>query len=105
MNEDIYWFITVFAGWSEETSNPICMRTWGFFKDKQAALTVLHNNMTDLWETVYTYAVLEPYYEGCIGSYAFEYPRQFFKYNQEKDGYFEIAEPEVFAHSCSLALG
>lgn len=104
MTSDIYWFITVFAGWSEKTGNPICARTWGFYKDKQEALTTLHNNINDLFEGVYSYAVLEPYYEGISG-YTFEYPRQFFKYNQEKDSYFEIAEPEAFAHSCSFAIG
>ena len=60
--------------------------------------------MTDLWETCYDYAILEPYYEGIceIGNKS---DRQFFKYDREKDGYFEIDEPEGFAHVVGFGIG
>ena len=69
MDKKIYWFITVFesleAGKSEGVKDD--SRCWGFFSDKNEALNVLHGNITDLWETVYDYAVLEGFYEGICG--------------------------------------
>ena len=57
-----------------------------------------------MWETCYNYAILEPYYEGISG-YVFNEDRQFFKYNREKDGYFEIDEPEGFGHMVGFSIG
>lgn len=100
-----YWFITVF----EIVNKTECgypdvgyERCWGFFSNKADALKVLHGNETDLYETVYRYAVLEKYYEG-ISNYAFE--RQFFEYNKERNGYFEIDEPDVFKHFVGFGIG
>ena len=104
--EQSYWFITVM-----EKIDPNerflakfgDKRCWGFYANKQDALNTLHENRTDLWETIYNYAVLEKYYEGIsneeIGS------RQFFKYDIERNGYFEIDEPECVKHLCSFAIG
>ena len=107
MDEQIYWFITVFEkaeidnlGWPK--TGPT--RCWGFYKNKEDALNTLHNNMTDLWETCYDYAILEPYHEGICG-YGFKGDRQFFKYDRKKDGYFEIDEPEGFTHVVGFGIG
>ena len=103
--EQSYWFITVmeriepnerfYADFGDQ-------RCWGFYSNKQDALNTLHENRTDLWETIYNYAVLEEYYEG-ISNHTMN--RQFFKYDREKDGYFEIDEPECVKHLCSFAIG
>lgn len=74
----------------------------GFYSNKQDALNTLHENRTDLWETIYNYAVLEEYYEG-ISNHTMN--RQFFKYDREENGYFEIDEPECVKHLCSFAIG
>ena len=107
MEDKVYWFITVFEyaeidnfGWPK-TGHTRC---WGFYTNKEYAIRALHCNYTDMQETCYNYAVLEPYYEGISGE-VFDEPRQFFKYDKEKNGYFEIDEPEGFAHVMGFALG
>ena len=106
MNDKIYWVITVFEKfddrWGIRNS-----RTWGFFSDKEKALETLKHNYTDLWETVYDYAVLEPYYEGVSG-YCFDKPREWFMYNKTMDGYLPLnlnKEPEEVRHYVSFAFG
>ena len=105
MSDRIYWFITVFEKfddrWGIKNS-----RTWGFFSDKEKALDTLKHNYTDLWETVYNYAVLEPYYEGVSG-YCFSEPREWFMYNRTMDGYLPLnlkKEPEEVRHYVSFAF-
>ena len=63
----------------------------------------LHENWTDMWETCYDYAVIEMYKEG-ISHYEHR-SRQWFKFDQERKGYFEIEEPECVKHVGSFALG
>lgn len=107
MEEKVYWFITVFEycekdalGWPKFGAT----RCWGFYSNKQDALNTLHENRTDLWETCYDYAVLEPYYEG-ISAMGFKEDRQFFKYSIARDGYVEIEEPECCKHVVGFAIG
>ena len=104
MNDNVYWFITVFERfdnkWGIKNS-----RTWGFFSNKEDALNILRNNYTDLWETVYDYAVLEPYYEG-INGYSFDDKREFFQYDYKENKYYPIGyEPEEVKHYVSFAIG
>ena len=93
MDKKPYWFITVFENLKTSKDGAIIYdsRCWGFFSDRNEAVEVLHRNTADLWETIYDYAVLEEFHEG-IGGWTKN--RQFFKYNEEKDGYFEIPEPK-----------
>lgn len=107
MDKQIYWFITVFEkaeidklGWPKTGTT----RCWGFYKNKEDALDILHNNITDLWETCYDYAVLEPYYEGISG-YNFDEPHQYFKYDKERNGYFEIDTPYRYGAVIGFSLG
>lgn len=111
MEDKIYWFITVFQIFQKrEFKNgtfeclPKHMRTWGFYSNKEDALETLKTNTTDMWETVYDYAILEPYYEGISG-YAFEEQREWFKYNRDKDSYEPMEEPEGIKHYVSFAIG
>ena len=103
--EKVYWFITVFNydDWGD-MAHITSSRCWGFYTDKSIALEVLHNNMTDIYEFTYPCAILEPYHEGISG-YDFEESRQFFKYDEERNGYFEIEEPRCFKHSVGFGLG
>ena len=97
--EDKYYFITVFAKYDDK--GPHNMRCWGFYKELPDAVEAIMWNYTDMWETVYDYAIIEEYHLGISG-YNFE--RWFFKYNGE-DGYDRIEEPEELKHYCSFALG
>ena len=104
--DKIYWFITVFEKfdnkWGIKNS-----RTWGFFSNKEDALNILRNNYTDLWETVYDYAILEPYYEGISG-YDFDTPREWFMYNETMGGYLPLdleKEPEEVKYYVGFAIG
>ena len=100
------WFITVMEkveqtklGWPEFG----CDRTWGFYSERETAVQALHENWTDMWETCYDYAVIEKYDEG-ISHCNFD-SRQWFKFDEERGGYFEIAEPKCVKHVGSIALG
>ena len=109
-----YWFLTTFERFESKNEKYDFMETgrcWGFFSDKQEAIEVLHHNETDLNEGIYDYAVLEEYSEGICGGWGVCSDRYmysdvgihggkkgkaklFFRYDEEKDGFFEIERPE-----------
>lgn len=99
------YFITVF-----ERINPSeygfadlgDQRTWGYYEDKATAIRALHENWTHMFETCYWYAVIEKIGEGICSLCEW---RQWFKYDKEKDGYFEIEEPEAVKHLVNFAIG
>ena len=100
------WFITVFQkvepdgrGWAEFGAE----RTWGFYTKREDAVRALHKNYTDMWEFLYEYALIEKFDEG-ISNYVWG-SRQWFKWDAEREGYFEIDEPECVKHLNSFALG
>lgn len=105
LDREPYYFITTFEllevdslGWPYVGD----YRCWGFYKDKETALKAVHENWTDLEETIYHYAVIEEYLEG-ISQYTGH--RQFFKFDKEIGGYVEIDEPEVYKHYSAFAIG
>jgi hypothetical protein len=100
------WFITVFtkiepnlSSWPEFGYQ----RTWGFYSDRETAVKALHENWTDMYEYCYNYALIEKFEEG-ISHYVLD-SRQWFKFDHEREGYFEIEEPECVKHLGSFALG
>ena len=100
-----YFFITVFdrfaiddKGWPDYGYK----RCWGFYKDKETALQALHENWTDMWEYSYDYALIEGYKEGISEMTGY---RQFFKFDENKGGYFEIDEPEGYGPFAGFAFG
>ena len=107
MKNQSYWFLTTFERFESKTEKYDFMETgrcWGFFSDKQEAIDALHQNATDLNEGIYDYAVLEEYSEGICGGWGICSDREngssrnkaklFFRYDEEKDGFFEIERPE-----------
>ena len=100
------WFITVLQK-IEPAKNGFPdfgdQRTWGYYSERETAAQALHENWTDMCEYLYDYAVIEQYAEGISG-YEFG-SRQWFKFDQGRDGYFEIEEPECVKILCSFALG
>ena len=99
------WFITVLE---KQEKHPLgyidhgCLRTWGYYRDHDRALHALHENWTDMWEGCYHYAVLEEIGEGICPM-----PKsvQWFKYDRERNGYFEIEMPEGENPHVSLVIG
>lgn len=104
MEDKVYYFITVFERFEADGFWPDtgCSRTWGFYSDKETAIQALHENWTDMEETVYEYAVLEGFYEGISHGSGYE---QWFKFDCERDGYFEIDKPKISEPFCYWALG
>ena len=104
MEEQSYWFITVMERIIPDSygfADTGAMRCWGFYKDRHDAEEALHNNMTDLWEGIYHFAVMEEYYEGIC---AYGHNRQFFMYDQVRKGYFEIGEPECVKNIVGFSI-
>ena len=103
--EQEYFFITVMErvdtddlGWADTGDS----RCWGFYRDKDTALRALHENWTDMEETIYEYAVLEGYTEGI--SHLTGY-KQFFKFDIQRNGYFEIDLPKGYEHFAGFGIG
>lgn len=77
-------------------------RTWGYYLDKDIAFSALHEDKTHMSEDCYKYAVVENIGEGiCAPSL----DRQYFQYDNERKGFFEIDEPECVKHICNYAIG
>ena len=99
------WFITVF-----ETIKPDAMilanfgsqRTWGYYSDEAVAVQALNENWTDMREYLYDYAVIEKFGEGLC---PLATERKFFKWDNERNGYYIIDEPECCVHLCNFAIG
>ena len=99
------WFITVFQnielndlGWVEFGDH----RTWGYYIKRETAVQALHENWTDMREDLYDYAIIEKIGEG-IASTTLE--RQWFKWDGDRNGYFEIDESEYMKHFSNFSIG
>jgi len=96
-----YYFITVFKDVDDRWGIKGA-RCWGFYTDLNKAKYVVENNITDLWETIYNYTVIETYNEGISG-YADE--RIFYQYDIDKEKYIQIPEPKEVKHFVSFSIG
>ncbi len=85
-------------GWLDEG----CKRTFGFYPNYDSARESLHENRCDMNETCYNYAIVE---ELDIGIHPIVRFKQWFKWNKEREGFFEIEEPEEAKHFTNFALG
>jgi hypothetical protein len=83
------WFITSIRVLDNEII--LSSRCWGYFSSKEECIKILHNNITDIHECYYNYAVIEKINEGL---YPLPIEREFFEYNRDSSGFFEIKEPE-----------
>lgn len=77
-------------------------RTFGFRTTLQDAEAALNNNVCDMRETVYDYAVIEEF-----GPYIHPIAETelWFKWNDEKKGFFRIEKPNATKGVCNFALG
>ena len=79
-------------------------RTFGYYTNRDWAIEDMHCNNCDMWERTYDYAVIEAMREGVHSECDEEI---WFKYDQERNGFFEIPKPEavVKSHQCNWAFG
>ena len=77
-------------------------RTMGYYNNFYDASAVVRRNICDIHETIYHYAVIEEISEGV---YPIVISRCFYKYNNKKNEYIGIEEPDEFKHYSNIALG
>lgn len=77
-------------------------RCFGYKETYEEAVEALHENSCDMFETIYMYAIIEK-----LGPYIHPFPemKQYFKYDFERDGFFEIDEPESTKNLSNFSLG
>lgn len=99
------FFITCFTkiakhklGWLDMGS----IRTFGFLETFEEAEQALNENACDMRECLYDYAVVE---EMQPGIHPTAFNRWFYKFDEERKGFYRIEEPEEFQHYCNIALG
>ena len=77
-------------------------RTVKYYEDLEICKRALHENRCDIHEFLYEYAVVE-YIEPGIYSRAKEI--EWFQWDNEKGGFFEILKPQCTYGCCNYALG
>ena len=79
-------------------------RTFGYYLNRDWAIEDMHRNNCDMWEYTYDYGVIEAMREGVHSECDEEI---WFKYDRERNGYFEIPKPEavIKSHLCNFAFG
>lgn len=99
------YFITCFSkcekdekGWFDGGA----ARVFGFVETLEEAERALNENWCDMFEYLYTYAVVEKMEPGIHPECEEEY---WFEWNQEKEGFFRIEKPEATEGVCNHALG
>jgi hypothetical protein len=83
------YFITCFSRYENIRGVPDigASRTFGYYPHRHWAIEDLHNNNTDLHECLYDYAVVEKI---PMGLYPLAEERIFFKWDEAKQGFYEI---------------
>lgn len=99
------YFITCFEkigtddyGWLETGA----VRTFGYYDNFEYADEALRQNCCDMYEYLYMYAVVEKIDPGI---HPIAEKRWFYKYDEEKDGFYPIREPKELEHYINIALG
>ena len=75
----------------------------GYYTKKEDAFYVVKNNVCDIWETCYDYALIEKVKEGLYNPATNE-NRWWFKYNYKTEEYEQIEEPKGFSMFCGLTF-
>ena len=77
-------------------------RCFGYYEYLYDAIKALKLNHCDMHETIYWYAVIEKIGEGIHPEVEME---KWFKYDRERDGFFEIKKPKETRQVCNHAIG
>lgn len=78
-----------------------CRSLVGFRHSFEDAWESVRQNMCDIWETCYDYALIEEV-EPCM--YPASIKRWWFKFNMDTKEYEPMDEPEFFGHLCGIAF-
>ena len=77
-------------------------RTFGFKETFEKATKALHENYCDMHEGLYQYAIVEeintPTIHPDVDS------KQWFEFDENKEGFFEIEEPNLCKNYCNFAV-
>jgi len=96
------YFITVMTKPKKGSMISDESRCWGFYPNLSQAKNAVENNITDLWETIYDYAVIEIIRPGIA------YPAeivQWYKYRIGSKKYEPVNEPKWAKNICNFAIG
>ena len=77
-------------------------RLVGWYPEFGQAQWAVTENICDINETCYQYALIE---ECEVGLYRPSIKRWWFEYNREKDGYVQIDEPDFIKGFCGFTIG
>lgn len=80
----------------------VSSRFVGWYSEFKDAYSSVLGNSCDINETCYDYALIEECDEGL---YKPANKRWWFKYNHEKDQYFQINEPDFIKGFCGFTIG
>ena len=99
------FFITCFQKISTDSFGWLDMgtyRTFGFTKTFEDARFYLNKNHYDMRECLYDYAVVEEMNEGIHPDVV---NRWFFKFDEDKGGFYQISEPKEFIGYTNISIG
>ena len=99
------YFITCFSKCEKDERgwlNLGATRTFGYEETLEDADYVLNNNVCDLYEYLYIYAIVEKLGRGPHPDCE---ERYFYKWDDEKKGFFRAEEPEILSNFRNIALG
>ena len=94
------FFITCFSNFESEYLDNY--RTFGYFSELAMCIQALNENWADMNEGYYTYAVIEELSEG-IHSHAKQIA--WFRWDEEREGFYETEKPEWANGWYGFALG
>ena len=100
----IMFFITCFSQMKRTRGSfdGGAVRTFGFYETLDDAERALNVNSCDLHECLYKYAVVEKM-EPAIHPYVEQ--EVWFKWDEDRQGFFRISKPKETEHYCNFALG
>ena len=74
-----------------------CIGDFGFYYDIDQAIEALNTNAADIHECVYDAGFILVKFPGLYDSCSSS-ERMYFRWDSEKEGFFEAEEPEIFSH-------
>ena len=74
----------------EENCKELYAGAWGYYWNKEDAVSAVHRNVTDMHETIYPYAIIERLE---LGLFPVPKSREWFGWDEEKGGYCESEVP------------
>lgn len=77
-------------------------RCVGFFKTLEEAENILNNNVGDIFEFYYNYAVVEKMHPGL---YPHDLNFKTYKFDMEKKGFFSCEKPTALENTGSFGIG